>query len=197
ANRGYRRAIPIAPDDRQPHDPENQLHVGFFITLGPEFVPSLVADYANRTPAVDMRLLEADHDDLVEQMRAGRIEAAVTFGTVEEPELTTEVICPPDPHVLLSADHPLASKPSLRLAEVADLPMILLDYPSVRAVVAAFFERNGLKPNIRLQSPSFAMVRGLVAQGLGYTLMPQAPRSRDRRGGETRAVPLKEDFPEG
>ena len=44
ANRGYRRAIPIAPEDRQPHDPHNQLRVGFFITLGPEFVPSLVAD---------------------------------------------------------------------------------------------------------------------------------------------------------
>jgi flavin reductase (DIM6/NTAB) family NADH-FMN oxidoreductase RutF/DNA-binding transcriptional LysR family regulator len=197
ANRGYRRAIPIAPEDRQPHDPHNQLRVGFFITLGPEFVPSLVADFASRTPAVDIRLLEADHDDLVEQMRAGKIDAAVTFGAVDEPELEAEVICPADPHVLLSADHPLASKPSLRLGDVAELPMILLDYPSVRSAVAALFERNGLKPNVRLQSPSFAMVRGLVAQGLGYTLVPQAPRNRDRRGGETRAVPLKVDFPEG
>ncbi|THF59096.1 LysR substrate-binding domain-containing protein [Ollibium composti] len=197
ANRGYRRAIPIAPEDRQPHDPHNQLRVGFFITLGPEFVPSLVADFASRTPAVDIRLLEADHDDLVEQMRAGKIDAAVTFGTVDEPELEAEVICPADPHVLLSADHPLAAKPSLRLGDVAELPMILLDYPSVRGAVAALFERNGLKPNVRLQSPSFAMVRGLVAQGLGYTLVPQAPRNRDRRGGETRAVPLKVDFPEG
>ncbi|QDC02109.1 LysR substrate-binding domain-containing protein [Mesorhizobium sp. 8] len=197
ANRGYRRAIPIAPEDRQPHDPHNQLRVGFFITLGPEFVPSLVADFASRTPAVDIRLLEADHDDLVEQMRAGKIDAAVTFGAVDEPELEAEVICPADPHVLLSADHPLAAKPSLRLGDVAELPMILLDYPSVRGAVAALFERNGLKPNVRLQSPSFAMVRGLVAQGLGYTLVPQAPRNRDRRGGETRAVPLKVDFPEG
>ncbi|MGN6535321.1 MAG: LysR substrate-binding domain-containing protein [Mesorhizobium sp.] len=197
ANRGYRRAIPIAPDDRQPHDPHNQLRVGFFITLGPEFVPSLVADFASRTPAVDIRLLEADHDDLVEQMRAGKIDAAVTFGAVDEPELEAETICPADPHVLLSADHPLAAKPSLLLGDVAELPMILLDYPSVRGAVAALFERNGLKPNVRLQSPSFAMVRGLVAQGLGYTLVPQAPRNRDRRGGETRAVPLKVDFPEG
>ncbi|MGN6146402.1 MAG: LysR substrate-binding domain-containing protein [Mesorhizobium sp.] len=197
ANRGYRRAIPIAPEDRQPHDPHNQLRVGFFITLGPEFVPSLVADFASRTPAVDIRLLEADHDDLVEQMRAGKIDAAVTFGAVDEPELEAETICPADPHVLLSADHPLAAKPSLLLGDVAELPMILLDYPSVRSAVAALFERNGLKPNVRLQSPSFAMVRGLVAQGLGYTLVPQAPRNRDRRGGETRAVPLKVDFPEG
>lgn len=198
ANRGYRRAIPIAPDDRQPHDPENQLRIGFFITLGPEFVPALVADFASRTPAVDIHLLEADHDDLVEQMRAGKIEAAITFGAVDEPELDVEVICPPAPHVLLKADHPLASRSSLRLADLADLPMILLDYPSVRSAVAAFFDRNGLKPRIRLQSPSFAMVRGMVAQGLGYSIVPQSPRSKTGSDGqEVRAVPLDDDFPEG
>ncbi|MGE0279100.1 MAG: LysR substrate-binding domain-containing protein [Rhizobiaceae bacterium] len=198
ANRGYRRAIPIAPDDQQPHDPENQLRIGFFITLGPEFVPALVADFASRTPGVDIRLLEADHDDLVEQMRADKIEAAITFGAVDEPELDAEVICAPSPHVLLSSDHPLAARSSLRLADVADMPMILLDYPSVRAAVAAFFERNGLKPLIRLQSPSFAMVRGLVAQGLGYSIVPQSPRSiTGSDGPEIIAVPLDEDFPEG
>lgn len=198
ANRGYRRAIPIAPDDHQPHDPENQLRVGFFITLGPELVPGLVADLARQKPGVDIRLLEADHDDLVEQMRAGRIEAAITFGTVDEPELDVELICPPAPHVLLGADHPLAAKSSLRLADVAELPMILLDYPSVRDAVAAFFKRNGLQPLIRLQSPSFAMVRGLVAQGLGYSIVPQSPQKRaGPDGGPIRAIPLDEDFPEG
>lgn len=198
ANRGYQRAIPIAPDDQLPHDPENLLRIGFFITLGPEFVPALVADFARRTPGVDIRLLEADHDDLVEQMRGGKIEAAITFGTVDEPELDAEVLCPPAPHVLLSADHPLAARASLKLADVADLPMILLDYPSVRVAVAAFFKRNGLKPLIRLQSPSFAMVRGLVAQGLGYSIVPQSPWSKAGRDGpEVKAVPLDEDFPEG
>ncbi|NEI71765.1 hypothetical protein GR212_19450 [Rhizobium lusitanum] len=198
ANRSYRRAIPIAPDDDQPHSPENQLRVGFFITLGPEFVPPLVADFAGQTPGVDIRLLEADHDDLIEQMRAGKIDAAVTFGSVDEPELDSELLCVPAPHVLLSADHPLAAKSSLRLADIADLPMILLDYPSVRGAIAALFKRNGLKPVIRLQSPSFAMVRGLVAQGLGYSIVPQKPQNRTGPDGrEIRAVPLGEEFPEG
>ncbi len=198
ANRGYRRAIPIAPDDDQPHSPESQLRVGFFITLGPEFVPPLVAEFAGKTPGVDIRLLEADHDDLIEQMRACKIEAAVTFGSVEEPELDSELLCAPAPHVLLSADHPLAAKSSLRLADIADLPMILLDYPSVRAAIAALFKRNEMKPVVRLQSPSFAMVRGLVAQGLGYSIVPQKPQNRTGPDGrEIRAVPLDEEFPEG
>jgi len=198
ANRGYRRAIPIAPDDHLPSQPENQLRIGFFVTLGPQIVPALVEDYAGQTPAVDLRLLEADHDDLVEQMHAGRIEAAITFGAVDEPDLEAETILPPAPHVLLASDHPLAARPSLRLADLAELPMILLDYPSVRAATDALFKRCGLAPRVGFQSPSFAMVRGLVARGLGYSIVPQPPQSRAGPDGRSIvAVPLDEDFPEG
>lgn len=198
ANRGYRRAIPIAPDEHQPHRPESQISIGFFITLGPQFVPGLVADFASQRPDVDIRLLEADHDDLVEQMRAGRIDAAITFGQVNEPDLDVELVCPPAPHVLLGTGHPLASRASLRLADLADQPMILLDFPSVRSANAALFGRHGMKPIIRFQSPSLAMVRGLVAQGLGYSIVPQAPQTRNAPDGtEILAIPLDEEFPEG
>lgn len=198
ANRGYRRAIPITPEDRSQQKGENRLTVGFFITLAPELVPSLVSDFIQEWPDVDLRLLEADHDDLVEQLRAGRIEAAVTFGTIEGPDLETELLRASSPHVLLSGNHPLASRQTLRLAELAPLPMILLDYPSVRTVTDALFQRGGLQPSIRFQSPSFAMVRGLVAQGLGYSIVPQPPQSASDRGGRSLvAIPLKEDFPEG
>lgn len=197
ANRGYRRAIPIAPADDEPHSPENQLRVGFFITLGPELVPALIADFAGRKPSIDLRLLDADHDDLVEQMRAGRIDAAVTFGSVEDSDLDVELFRPPAPHVLVAGDHPLAEKASLRLADLADLPMILLDHPSVRKANSALFGRHAMKPAIRLQSPSFAMVRGLVAQGLGYSIVPQKPQARSGPDGKVlHAIPLDEKFPE-
>jgi len=198
ANRGYRRAIPIAPDDHRPDRPESHISIGFFITLGPQLLPALVADFASQRPDVDIRLLEADHDDLIEQIRSGRIEAAITFGQVDEPDLEAQLVCPPAPHVLLGADHPLAGKSVIRLADLAEQPMILLDYPSVRAAIAALFQRNGMKPAIRFQSPSFAMVRGLVAQGLGYSIVPQAPQTRAAADGrEVLAIPLDVDFPEG
>lgn len=197
ANRGYRRAIPISPEEHQREPSGDRLRVGFFVTLGPRIVPGLVEEFARRTPPVDLHLLEADHDDLVEQMHSGRIEAAITFGTVDEPGLEAETVCPPHPHVMLAAGHPLAGKASVTLGEVADLPMVLLDYPSVRAATEALFARAGHVPHVRFQSPSFAMVRGLVARDLGFSIVPQPPRSRASPDGrEIAIVPLVEDFPE-
>jgi flavin reductase (DIM6/NTAB) family NADH-FMN oxidoreductase RutF/DNA-binding transcriptional LysR family regulator len=198
ANRGYRRAIPISPDPNAGTDQEHRLSVGFFITLGPQFLPAIVADFARRDPAIDMRLLEADHDDLVEQMRARRIDAAITVGKVDDGELVSEIIAGPEPHVLLPAAHPLAARRTLLMADLAGQQMILLDHPSVRSAIDALFMRNGMKPDIRFQSPAFAMVRGLVGQGLGYTLLPQAPFDRaSLEAHSIAAVPLEADFPEG
>lgn len=197
ANRGYRRAIPISPYEHQPQRPENQLRVGFFITLGPQFVPALVAGFAKEYPEVDLRLLEADHDDLVEQLSAGGIEAAITFGSAGAPGLNAELLCPPAPHILVASEHPLAGKDRLSLEDVAELPMILFDHPSVRTATTELYRRNGHEPVVRFQSPSFAMVRGLVAQGLGYSLVPQPPQAMAAPGGkDIRAIPLDAEFPE-
>src|SRR5690606_27031507 len=136
--------------------------IGFFMTLGPQFVPGLVADFTVQQPQTEISLLEADHDDLIEQLRAGRIDAALTHAFTSEPDLAFERVSQPAPHVILAEDHPLAERESLTLAEISDLPMVLLDLPSVRAATVALFERNGQKPVFRFQSPTFAMVRGLV-----------------------------------
>lgn len=197
ANRGYRRAVPIGSDQYQPQPAEQQLRIGFFMTLGPQFVPGLVADFSVQQPQTEISLLEADHDDLIEQLRAGRIDAALTHAFTSEPDLEFERISPPAPHVILAEGHPLAGRERLSLAEISALPMVLLDLPSVRAATVALFERNGLKPVFRFQSPSFAMVRGLVAQGLGYSIVPQGLRSNAGPDGKRfRTVPLQADFPE-
>lgn len=197
ANRGYRRAIPIATDDRRQAPQSEHLRVGFFVTLGPQFVPSLVADFAREYPDTGIDLLEADHEDLVEQLRAGRIDAALSYGFAAVPDLDAQIVREPAPHVLLAESHPLAARSALGLADLAGLPMVLLDYPSVRTATAELFRRAGLTPTVRFQSPSFEMVRGLVAHGLGYTLVPQRPSESSAYDGKRLvAVPLTDAFPE-
>lgn len=197
ANRGYRRAVPITTSDHDPSSYGDELRIGFFVTLGPQFVPSLVADFSRRHPETGIRLLEADHEDLVEQLRAGSIDAALTYRVAAAPDLQAETVREAAPHVLLATGHPLAAASSLGLADLSALPMVLLDFPSVRAATVELYRRRDLKPVISFQSPSFEMVRGLVAHGLGYSLVPQRPSDLTTHDGKRLvAVPLSESFPE-
>lgn len=197
ANRGYRRAVPIAAGHEARSSRREELRIGCFVTLGPQFVPSLIVDFAAQYPDVDIRLLEADHDDLVEQLRAGTIDTAVSFRFAPAADLRIGTIRDAAPHVLLATDHPLADRARLSLADLAGQPMVLLDYPSVRNATAQLFRRSSLDPDIRFQSPSFEMVRGLVAHGFGYSLVPQRPSDLVATDGKRLVpVPLTDAFPE-
>ncbi|MBL0371458.1 flavin reductase [Rhizobium sp. KVB221] len=197
ANRGYRRAVPIATPEQAVPVVEEELRVGFFMTLAPQFLPSLIAEFSSLHPTTGIRLLETDHEDLVEQLRAGRIDAAISYRLAMPADLSIETLRRAQPHVLLPTDHLLAASAGLGVADLADLPMVLLDYPSVRTAINALFQRHGHKPAIRFQSPSFEMVRALVAHGLGYSIAPHLPSDlASPDGKQLVAIPLMETFAE-
>src|SRR5690606_23444494 len=58
----------------------------------------------------------------------------------------------------------------------------------------SLFHRLNISPNVRFRSTNFEMVRTLVGNGLGYSvlnLMPQSPSTYD--GTRVRYVPIIED----
>ena len=89
-------------------------------------------------------------------------------------------------HVALPADHPLAAKPALSLADLRDQQWVQTSASSpcarhvVRSCLAAGFE-----PDVAFECDDYDTVQGLVAAGVGVALIPrlaltQRPR-RDRR----------------
>jgi DNA-binding transcriptional LysR family regulator len=55
--------------------------------------------------------------------------------------------------------------------------MVLLDAPLSRDYFTGLFTKAGLTPNVAIRTPSFEMLRGLVANGLGYSLLVTSPGS--------------------
>jgi DNA-binding transcriptional LysR family regulator len=81
------------------------------------------------------------------------------------------------PYALLPAMHPLAGQAEVSLADLAREPMVLLDVPPSRTYFPSLFTDEGLVPWIRYRSPSFEMVRAMVGNGMGFTLLGTKPAS--------------------
>ena len=64
---------------------------------------------------------------------------------------------------------------ALSLLDFVDEPLILLDLPKSRDYFLSIFGELGLEPKIAHRTPSFEMVRSLVANGLGYALLNFCP----------------------
>jgi len=63
------------------------------------------------------------------------------------------------------------------LRDLCPEPMILLDVAPSRTYFVSLFNELGLTPNIVFSSPSIEMVRGMVGQGFGFSLLVTRPHS--------------------
>ena len=197
ANRAYGTAIRIdTTRGAGPVGPGEPLRLGCFHTFGPYIVPELLGRLLAQHPNCEIRLQDGDQRLVVEGLKAGETEIALLYDIGLPGDLALEPLGELMPYVLLAEGHPLAEKSALSLEELATEPLILLDAPPSRDYFLSLFEPGGKQPEIRFRSSSFEMVRGLVGQGLGYSLLATKPASNmtyDGRALVTR--PLVDELP--
>ena len=126
---------------------------------------------------IDLHLIEGDQRRVQESLLAGETELALLYDLDLPDDLVIEPVAEIHPYVLLAIDHPLADKPELTPADLAEHPMVLLNTPPSRDYFQGILRAAGVEPRIGYRSTSFEMVRGLVAHGLGYALLGTKPAS--------------------
>lgn len=161
--------------------PEGAIHgsigLGCFSTIAPVFMPKLISEFSNLYPAASISLEEGTQTDLVRLLRSGDIEIALLYDLELPDDVIFEKVAVFQPYALLPAGHPLARKKSVRLEWLADLPMILLDIPPSRDYFMSLFQAQGLKPKIGFSTHSLEMVRGMVGQGRGFSVLVTRPHA--------------------
>ena len=176
-------------------EPAGEITLGCFLTVAPRFLPRLLSAFAERHPAISVRLEEGDQAEILAGIALGRTELALAydFALPEAVEATPLVALPP--HAVLPAKHPLARRPRLTLAELAGEPLLLLDLPHSREYFYSLFRAKGLEPRIGFASRSQELIRGMVGNGHGFAIqnaIPRSPYAVD--GSRITALPLDADL---
>jgi DNA-binding transcriptional LysR family regulator len=170
------------------------LALGCFITFAPLVVPSLLRGFSRRFPEARVALHEAHVPAVLEDLRRGRTELALTYDLSLGPDILFEPLAEVPLHALLPGGHRLARAPAVSLAELADEPLVLLGLPQSREYFLSIFYALRLEPRIAYETGSYEMLRGLVANGLGYAIMhSRPPGARALDGRPVAYRPILED----
>lgn len=153
------------------------LALGCLSSFAALVLPELRARFEAAWPEVRIAQQEDDHASLMEGLRAGRLDLALTYDLELPPGLRFEPLAPIAPHVVLPPDHPLAANPAVTPGELAAYPMVLLDLPGSTGYFFSAFEALGLAPRIVARSRDMALARSLVANGFGFLLVNLRPLS--------------------
>jgi len=166
-----------------------QIDIGCFETVAPLYLPRLIAGFRQRYPGVDIRLRDGEQQDLIQGLTAGTFDLAFLYDHDLDGTIEAEPLMPPQkPYVLLPENHRFAGQAQVSLRDLCPEPMILLDVAPSCTYFVSLFNEMGLAPNIVFSSPSIEMVRGMVGQGFGFSLLVTRPHSEYTYDGQRLAM---------
>ena len=167
------------------------VNVGCFIPLAPIVTPELCHGFMQSHPGVEVNVSEGNQAQLLSKLKKGAIDLALTYNLQLESDIAFTALAELKPYVLLAADHQLARKKSISLAELAEEKFILLDLPLSDAYFMSLFDGHKLKPRIYARTAHIEVQRALVAKGYGYSLGNVRPvNQKSLDGSDLRYVPL-------
>jgi DNA-binding transcriptional LysR family regulator len=167
------------------------LEVGCFVPLAPLIAPRLCQTFEAAHEGVDVLLVEGEQRELLGRLRSGHLALALTYDLELAGDIAFDALAELPPYALFAADDPRARLDEVTLAGLADAPLVLLDLPHSRDYFRALFLAEGVDPTIARRSLYPEVIRTLVANGYGYTIInarPQIDQALD--GRQLRTVPI-------
>ncbi|MDT0265302.1 LysR family transcriptional regulator [Streptomyces sp. DSM 44915] len=165
------RAAEAARADADPA--AGKVAFGFLHTMGPETMPTLIREFRETHPRVRFALVQSYGEDMIERMRAGELDLCLTSPVPDAPDLVTRRLDEQRLYLVVPADHRLAGRRRVRLAETAEESFVTLEPGyGLRRLTDALCEQAGFRPRIAFEGEEPETLRGLVAAGLGVALLP-------------------------
>ncbi|HEX6297900.1 MAG TPA: LysR family transcriptional regulator, partial [Burkholderiales bacterium] len=170
------------------------LLIGASTTIAEFLLPQVLGEFKARYPAVVPRLFVANSEAVQGRIAERSLDLGFIEGDSHLPSLVTDVCCDDELQVVCAPSHPLA-----KLKSVA--PKALMEHAYVsrepgsgtREVVDNYLQKAGVQPDslqvvMELGSPE--ALKGLVATGLGFTIMSRAIAALEVKLGRLVQVPL-------
>ena len=159
---------------RRTLDPESgSLRLGIFPTLGPYLLPHVVPRIRERYPRLELLLVEEKTEEILRQLREGRLDAGILALPVHDAHLHVERLFD-EPFVLaVPTDHPLAKRSSISLNQLEDQSLLLLEEGHcLREQALEVCQLAGAAEKGGFRATSLETLRQMVAADVGITLLP-------------------------
>jgi DNA-binding transcriptional LysR family regulator len=152
-----------------------QVSVGAMLFGGQLDIPSILAEFTSAYPEIDIGLQEGSARRMIEMLGNGSLDVAFALegpppDGIDRLELSSEELA-----VAMSPEDALTAESRLRLSALDGRRLIVFQPgSSTRAVVDGALERAAVTPRIALEANDFALVRSLVAEGIGLAILPRS-----------------------
>jgi LysR family transcriptional activator of glutamate synthase operon len=157
-------------------DPEHgEVRLGFPHSLGTHLVPTVIADFRKNHPGVRFIFHQGVYASLIRDVLTGEVDLAFISPLPEnDDQLCGHAVLKEKLLAVVPMHHPLAGEPVIELAQLKDEPFVLFrEGYSLRPIVWEACLKAGFTPKIAFEGEETDTIRGLVAAGMGVSLLPE------------------------
>ncbi|WP_268758110.1 LysR family substrate-binding domain-containing protein [Alicyclobacillus vulcanalis] len=154
-----------------------RLSVAFVGSATYGWLPDVIRAYQERHPDVDLSLREMSTPAQMAALVSGEVDVGILRLPAQHPDLHVRLVDRDDCVAVVPAGHPLAMRASLFLVELAQEPFVLVSraiWPGLYDGVMTLARTLGFEPRVRLEVTEVQTAVGLVAAGLGVSIVPSA-----------------------
>lgn len=161
-------------------DVRGSVSVGVIPTIAPYLMPRYTAAFARKFPEAKLRIVEETTPVLVENLRDLSIDFAILALPLRHKDFDYFPVLTEPLFAVLPKDHPRADAESLALKDLRKESFVMLrDGHCFRDLSLAACTHARITPNIAFESGQFSSLLGMVAAGVGVSLVPEMALDRN------------------
>ena len=154
--------------------------LGAIPTVAPYMLPRYTAAFTRRYPDARLRIVEEQTPVLIEGLRDLSLDFALLALPLRHKDLELQPIRTEPLFAALPEDHPLARRDGVSAAELRGEPFVLLrDGHCFRDLSLAVCGKATVSANMAFESGQFSSILGMVAAGIGLSLVPEMALDRN------------------
>ncbi len=180
------------------NDPSGTVKLGLPGTISHILAVPLITAARTRWPKIRLRIAEAMSGFVLEWMREGRIDLAVLYDAVEDHGIRTERLLEEDllffgpAQAAAEAGLPSQGRP-VTFATLARMPLILPgEGHGLRDLLTRTAREEGVTLDTVMDVDSYNNIKELVAEGLGFSVLPEHAIAREVAAGRLQLWPVRD-----
>jgi DNA-binding transcriptional LysR family regulator len=147
--------------------------------------PSLLAEVRRTHPDLDLKITVGSGERSISLLRSGAADLGLVTLPVDTGDLQSVPVLEEELLLITYPAHPLSKKREIRPADLTRQPFILFESGSItRRLVEEFFTRERIEPEIVMETENVEIIKAMVRNGLGISIIPWQAAAADVRTGQ-------------
>jgi len=173
--------------------PQGHIRLGTTTSIAIQILPRVLAYVQNQFPRIKTTIHSMPSSQVMASVEKGAIDIGITYLFEKNPNLETSVLYYDTFELVVSPQHPLASRPHVTIEELRDVPFIMLTPDTAgRKFVDRVFKSFGITPHIVMELSSSEEVKRMVELNLGAGIISKLSITNELKLGTLKTIKVNE-----